>query len=122
MVTGTDITIPSVIFKDFVRRQLELTGLLPSQFAKKIGVSHPTVGRWLTGEDVPNTNCCRLISKFTGTPIIDIFKMTGHLPADFQEDPTYELPAFREYLMHKYPGRLHISIVNMIERELQRDR
>jgi len=114
----TSETLPVVVLRDFLRRQLELKRRLPSQFARDLGVSHPTVGRWLTGEDVPNTKCCWRIAELTGEPLLSVLKMAGHLPADFAHDPTYELPAFREYFNIKYPGKLHPMILQVIEREI----
>lgn len=118
MVTTVNQTVPGIVLKDFLNRQMKLRGRLPSQFARDLGVSHPTVGRWLTGEDVPNTKCCQLIANLTGEPVVRILKMAGHLPADFDIEQPTDLPPFREYIALKYPDKLSESIVLMIEREL----
>lgn len=114
----TTETVPEIVLKDFIRRQLEIRHRLPAQLARDLGVSHPTVGRWLTGEDTPNPKACWALAELTGEPLVNVMKMAGHLPAHFEIDPIYQLPAFREYLMHKYPGRLHESQIRMIEHEL----
>lgn len=114
----TQETVPAILMKDFIRKQLTLRNRLPSQLAKDLGVSHPTVGRWLTGEDMPSSKCCWRLAELTGEPLLKVLQMAGHLPADFRDDPTLELPAFREYMMFKYPGKLASPILAMIEREL----
>ena len=54
---------PLVSFlEDVMRRRKRL----PSQMAKDIDVSHPTVGRWLSGEDIPSTLSCRKLAAFSG--------------------------------------------------------
>ncbi len=40
----------SSFLNDLMRRKR----VRPSQLATQLGVSHATVGRWLTGEDIPN--------------------------------------------------------------------
>lgn len=87
----------------YVSDLLENRKLLPSQLAKQIGVSHPTVGRWLTGEDRPKPEGCIALSNYSGTPILELFKMAGHLPEDFDLESENQLPDFWEYMRRKYP-------------------
>jgi len=56
--------------------------LRASQLARKIGVSHATVGRWLKGEDIPSPESCRKLSIFTHTPIEDILRVVGYIKSD----------------------------------------
>ena len=112
----TTKTVPKVEFKDFIRRQLELRETYPARFAKDLGVSHPTVGRWLTGEDIPKAKVCWRIAEVTGVPLWDLLKMAGHIPADYE--PDQDLPAFRSYMSQKYPGVLADSVLRMVEREI----
>jgi len=53
---------------------------LPSQLASDLSISHATVGRWLTGQDIPNVKSCRKLSEYTEIPLERILVITGHLP------------------------------------------
>lgn len=90
-------------FIQWISNLLRDRDLKPSQLAKRMGVSHPTVGRWITGEDVPSTKSCRKLAEFTGTPIERILALSGHLQIRGKDDPA-SLPEFREYMRLKYPG------------------
>ena len=90
---------PLVSFlKDIMRRRKRL----PSQMAKDIGVSHPTVGRWLSGEDIPSTLSCRKLAAYSGVPVEKVLAIAGHVPAVAQTVPD-EWPQYREYMRGKYP-------------------
>ena len=109
-----ETTIVSFLTKLMKRRKL-----LPSQLAKALGVSHPTVGRWLTGEDVPNTASCHKLAVYSNTPVVEILSMAGHLP-EIAEVPPDRLPEFREYAYLKYPSLLDEDMVIMIEELIER--
>ena len=53
---------------------------LPSQLAADLNVSHATVGRWLSGQDIPNVKSCRKLSEYADIPLERILVITGHLP------------------------------------------
>ena len=91
---------PLVSFlEDIMRRRKRL----PSQLAKDIGVSHPTIGRWLSGEDIPSTLSCRKLAAYSGLYVGKVLAIAGHLPALAQTVPD-ECPEFREYMRGKYPA------------------
>ena len=94
---------------------------LPSQLAIDVGVSHPTVGRWLTGEDVPSTASCRKLAAYSGVPVEEILAAAGHLPTIGQA-PAAEWPEFREYANRKYPDELDEDTITMIEDLIERRR
>ncbi len=94
---------------------------LPSQLATDIGVSHPTVGRWLTGDDVPSTRSCRKLAEYSGVPAEEILSLAGHLPG-VAEAPASEWPEFREYAGRKYPEDLDEDVITMIEDLIERRR
>jgi len=71
--------------------------------AKDIGVSHPTVLRWLSGEDIPSTLSCRKLAAYSGVHVAKVLAIAGHLPAVAQTVPD-EWPEFREYMRGKYPA------------------
>ena len=75
----------------------------PSHMAKDIGVSHPTVGRWLSGEDIPSTLSCRKLAAYSGVPLEKVLAIAGHVPTVALTAPA-EWPEFREYMHRKYPA------------------
>ncbi len=105
----------------FLRRLMKRRRRLPSQLAKEIGVSHPTVGRWLTGVDVPSTSSCRKLADYAGLSMEEILSMAGHLPK-IDPTPASEWPEFREYAIQKYPGELDDDVIGMIEDLIERRR
>lgn len=98
---------------------MERRKLLPSQLAKDMGVSHPTFGRWLLGDDVPSTASCRKLAAYSGVPVEEILYMAGHL-SEIRPVPTAEWPEFREYARLKYPNELDEEIITMIEDFIER--
>jgi transcriptional regulator with XRE-family HTH domain len=94
---------------------------LPSQLASDLGVSHPTVGRWLSGDDVPSTKSCRKLAAYSGVSAEEILSVAGHLPA-ISQAPAAEWPEFREYAYLKYPNELDEDIITMIEDLIERRR
>jgi len=108
--------IISFLEKLMVRRKR-----LPSQLAKDIGVSHPTVLRWMSRVDVPSTASCRKLADYSGVSVEEILSLSGHLPAVTQA-PTAEWPEFREYASGKYPNELDEDIIIMIENLIERRR
>jgi len=105
----------------FLKRLMTRRRRLPSQLAAEMGVSHPTVGRWLTGEDVPSTSSCRKLAVYSGVPAEEILSMAGHLPP-VPQAPAAEWPEFREYANRKYPNELDEDIIVMIEDLIERRR
>jgi transcriptional regulator with XRE-family HTH domain len=116
MSINTKSTIISFLEKLMARRRR-----LPSQLAADIGVSHPTVGRWMSGEDVPSTASCRKLAEYSGVSVEEILSISGHLPTITQA-PAAEWPEFREYADRKYPNELDEDIIVMIEDLIERRR
>jgi len=109
---------PIVSFlKEVMRRRKRL----PSQLAADLGVSHATVSRWLSGEDVPNTRSCQRLAECTGVPVENILSIVGHLPRVAETVPP-EWPEFREYARQKYPNELDEDLITMIEDLIERRR
>ena len=103
--------------KDIMRRR----GRLPSQLAKDLGVSHPTVSRWLSGKDVPSPSSCRKLAEYSGVPLEKVFSLAGHLPSIARTAPV-EWPEFREYAQGKYSTELDEDMIAMIENLIERRR
>jgi len=110
--------VPIVSFLEEVMRRRKR---LPSQLAADLGVSHATVSRWLSGEDVPNTRSCRRLAEYSGVPIEKILSITGHLPRVAEAEST-EWPEFRDYARQKYPKELDEDLITMIEDLIERRR
>lgn len=93
----------------------------PSQLAARLGVSHATVSRWLSGADVPSTYSCHRLAEYSGLPLEKILALAGHLPR-IAEGPPTEWPEFREYARRKYPVELDEDLITMIEDLIERRR
>ena len=94
---------------------------LPSQLAADLGVSHATVSRWLSSQDVPNTKSCRKLAEYSGVPLEKVLSIVGHLPGVAKTVPP-EWPEFREYARQKYPDELDEDLITMIEDLIERRR
>ena len=94
---------------------------LPSQLATDLGISHASVSRWLSGDDVPNTKSCRKLSIYSGISLEKILSIVGHLPR-VAEARAPEWPEFREYAHKKYPNELDEDLITMIEDLIERRR
>jgi transcriptional regulator with XRE-family HTH domain len=94
---------------------------LRSQLASDLGVSHATVGRWLSGSDTPNIRSCQRLAEYSGTPLAQVLSIAGHLPGVAKTAPP-EWPEFREYARQKYPDDLDEDLITMIEDLIERRR
>ena len=103
--------------QDLMRRR----GLLPSQLASGLGVSHATVSRWLTRDDRPSPRSCQKLAAYAGVPLERVLSLAGHLPSLPDKGPP-EWPEFREYAKRKYPEELDEDLITMIEDLIERRR
>ena len=103
----------------FVEELMSRRRRLPSQLATDLGVSHPTVGRWLSGKDTPSTRSCRKLAEYSGVPVEKVLSLAGHLPQLNKTVPT-EWPEFREYAHRKYGDELDEDLIIMIEDLIER--
>ncbi len=94
---------------------------LPSQLAADLGINHSTVGRWLSGVDVPSTRSCRKLAEYSGVSVEKIFSILGYLPR-IAETGRPEWPEFREYAQQKYSNELDEDLITMIEDLIERRR
>ena len=110
--------VPMVSFlKEVMRRRKRL----PSQLAADLGVSHATVSRWLSGNNVPNTTSCQRLTEYSGVPLQKVLAIAGHVPK-IAEKASHEWPEFREYARQKYPEELDEDLITMIEDLIERRR
>lgn len=116
-----DATVRDVPLVSFLNEVMRLHKRLPSQLAADLGISHATISRWLSGEDIPSIGSCRKLAEYSGVPVHQVLSITGHLPRILQQAPT-EWPEFREYARAKYPDELDEDLIAMIEDLIQRRR
>ena len=110
--------VPLVSFlKEIMRRRKRL----PSQLAADLGVSHATVGRWLSSDNVPSIHSCHRLAEYSGVPLEKVLSIVGHLPRMAERNPL-EWPEFREYARRKYPDELDEDLITMIEDLIERRR
>ena len=110
--------VPIVSFlKEVMRRRKRI----PSQLAADLGVSHATVSRWLSGQDIPSTKSCRKLAEYSSVPLEKVLSLAGHLPRVAETGPP-EWPEFREYARQKYPDELDDDLIAMIEDLIERRR
>lgn len=110
--------VPIVSFLEEVMR---LKKRLPSQLAADLGVSHATVGRWLTHKDIPGARSCHKLAEYSGVPLLKVLHIAGYIPGVAQQAPA-EWPEFREYVREKYPSELDDDLITMIEDLIERRR
>ena len=94
---------------------------LPSQLAADLGVSHATVSRWLSGQDIPSIRSCQKLAEYSGVLLEKILSIVGHLPVVAETAPA-KWPEFREYAQQKYPNELDEDLITMIEDLIERRR
>ena len=105
--------------RTFLSELMRRRGLLPSQLAVEIGISHSTVSRWLKGQDVPCTRSCQKLAEYSGVPLQKILSISGHVPV-IVESPANNWPEFREYAQQKYSKELDDDLITLIERLIGR--
>jgi len=110
-----------VNFIVFLEKLMRRRRRLRSQLAADLGLSHPTIGRWLSGKDIPSIGSCRKLAEYSGVPVEKILSIAGHLPQIAETVPT-EWPEFREYAQQKYPNELDEDVITMIEDLIERRR
>ncbi len=110
-----------VPFVSFLNEVMRRRKRLPSQLAADLGVNHSTVGRWLSGADLPSLNSCQRLAEYSGVPVERILSIVGHLPRIAETRPP-EWPEFREYARQKYAEELDEDLITMIEDLIERRR
>ncbi len=107
----------SIFLKEVMRRRKRK----PSQLAADLGISHATVSRWLSGDDIPNTSSCQKLADYSGVPVENILSIVGHI-SRVSEAKSTEWPEFREYARKMYPEELDEDLITMIEDLIERRR
>jgi len=77
----------AVRVRTFLEELMSRKKRLPSQLAADLGVSHATVSRWLSGEDIPSTKSCQRLAEYSGVALERILSIVGHLPRRAGDEP-----------------------------------
>ena len=113
----------NVEFIAFLREVMRRKKRLPSQLATDLGVSHPTVLRWYSGNDIPNPRSCQALAEYSGEPVQKVLWLAGHVSQPVEEEPE-RWPEFGEYVRRKYPNVLDEDLIEeiegMIDRKIER--
>lgn len=110
------MTVKELMLIEWLRTIMHQRGLNASQLSVVIEVSHPTVGRWLKGEDIPSAKSCGKLAELTGTPVSRILALAGHVP--YRTEKAGDLPDFREYMSIKYPN-VNADYVDTVARGIE---
>ncbi len=105
----------------FLKELMRRKRLLPSQLAAELGISHATVSRWLSGQDIPSVKSCQKLAKYSGVPLTKVLAAAGYLPM-VHETGAVQWPEFREYAREKYAAELDDDLITMIEDLIERRR
>ena len=111
---------PSAIVS-FLNEVMRRRKHLPSHLAINLGISHTTVGRWLSGTDIPSIPSCQKLAEYSGVPLEQVLYLAGHL-LEAKTAKAAQWPEFREYATTKYPNELDDDLVTMIEDLIERRR
>jgi len=127
-LTDADVALYNVLMSTqevpiaaFLKELMRRRKRLPSQLAADLDISHVTVSRWLSSEDIPNTRSCRKLAAYSHTPLEQVLSLAGHIPRIAETEPP-QWPEFREYARHKYPQELDEDLITMIEDLIERRR
>lgn len=103
----------------FLKNLMREKNLRPSQLAKELGVSAPTMMRWLSGNYLPNISSCSKISKYSGVSLDSMFQVQTFKNNSKIAD---SLPELREYLSIKYTNELDEDLISMFEHVIRKRR
>jgi len=115
------MSIKETSFTSFLKEVMRRRKRKPSQLAADLGISHATVSRWISGEDIPNTSSCQKLADYSHVPVENVLSVVGHITG-VSEKKSARWPEFREYARKKYPEELDEDIITMIEDLIERRR
>src|SRR4030042_4434255 len=115
------MNIKDASFPTFLEEVIRRRKRKPSQLAADLGISHATVSRWLSGDDVPNTGSCQKLADYSGVPVENILSVVGHI-SRVSEKRDAEWRECREYARKMYSEELDEDLITMIEDLIERRR
>lgn len=87
-ITTNLVIMVLMALKDIVKLEMEKKGLSIREFAKLVGVSHPTISDILNGEE-PSFDVCRKLAPILNLPLEGVLRAAGLLPP-VSEDTEYQ--------------------------------
>ena len=78
----------STSISDWLAEELEQRAWSSSELARRAGISQSSVSNVLTGKQVPGLEFCKAVAQALDTPVTEVLRMAGHLPA--LPPPVYE--------------------------------
>jgi transcriptional regulator with XRE-family HTH domain len=108
-------------FKSFLRDMLRRKKLRASHLAAKLGISHATVSRWMSGKDKPSVRSCAKLAKYSGLSIEQVLRAAGYISPE-PVSKYVNLPEFAEYARLKYADELDEDMIMMVEDLIERRR
>jgi transcriptional regulator with XRE-family HTH domain len=121
LVKNTDTDKKNSAFSKFLKEVMRRRKRKPSQLAADLGISHATISRWLSGNDIPNTGSCEKLADYSGIPVENVLSVVGHL-SRVPDKKAAQWPEFREYVQQMYPDELDEDMITMIEDLIERRR
>lgn len=82
------------MFSDWLQRQLERRHLTQRALATYIGVSPPTVSKWVSGDFRPDPAQCHKVAAYFHMPEEEVLRAAGHLSAASVAVATEERPSY----------------------------
>ena len=98
-------------FGEWLRSEIERRDLSISEFARRIGVSHGTVSRWLSATRRPDADSAGRIARALGVPPVVVLDMLGQ-----RQSPTTQTEHLEQRL-----GRLHAERAGLQDETRQRE-
>ena len=90
-------------FKYWLRQRMSEEGWTQEGLARLIGVTQPTIGQWLRGENRPDPSKLRKLAEVSSADEIELFRLVGYLSEDGDRAVTPAHPLIRE-IMRELPG------------------
>jgi transcriptional regulator with XRE-family HTH domain len=74
-------------FQNWLRNDIDASGLTYGDYGELVGVKHPTVSGWVNGKHLPEAPKLRRLAEVRGQDPVTMFRMVGYLPNDGDEKP-----------------------------------
>lgn len=97
-----------------IRSVILRKGISANELAKRIGVNHTTVSRWLSGKFIPNAKSCAAIATYSEMTVDEVLLIAGYI-SNSTVPSARALPDFRQYARVKYPKELDEDLITMVE-------
>ena len=72
----------------FLQELMHRQGRLPSQMASDLGLSHTSVSRWLSGDDMPSIASCHKLASYAKVPLEQVIRLARRLPPPPADAPS----------------------------------